>query len=68
MSDGVVVEPARAVEVPTVLRLDFDAGPVWFVAAIPQWPEMETVFLPGDEIMIVFSSVKMADLGFRDIA
>ena len=52
---GEVVEPARAVEVPTALRLDFNAGPVWFAAAIPLRPTMEGVFTEGDEIMVVFS-------------
>jgi hypothetical protein len=35
LTSGEVVEPARAVDVPTALRLDFNAGPVWFAAAIP---------------------------------
>jgi hypothetical protein len=35
-ADGTVVAPAHTVDVPTGLRIDFDAGAVWFVAAIPQ--------------------------------
>jgi hypothetical protein len=66
LADGTIVEPARSVEVPTALRLDFDARAVWFVAAIPQWPEMERVFIPGDEIVVVFSRQKMLDMGFDD--
>jgi hypothetical protein len=34
-SDGRIAEPARTVEVPVALRLDFAAGPVWLVAGIP---------------------------------
>jgi hypothetical protein len=68
LSDGTIVESARAVDVPTSLRLDFDAGSVWFVAAIPQPPDMESAFVLGDEIMIVFSPDKMRDLGFEDSA
>jgi hypothetical protein len=51
LSNGEVVAPARAIELPTAFRVDFDAGPVWFAAAIPQPPSMEAVFIPGDEIM-----------------
>ena len=66
LSDGAIVEPARAVDVPISLRLDFGAGPVWFVAAIPQPPDMKSVFVGGDEIMVVFSPEKMRDMGFED--
>lgn len=66
LSSGEVVEPARAVDLPTALRLDFDAGPAWLVAAVPQPPSMEGVFIPGDEIMVVFSSDKIRDMGYDD--
>jgi hypothetical protein len=66
-SDGRVVGPAYTVEVPTVLRLDFAAGPVWFVAAMPQGPDMRDVFVMGDEIMVVFSAEKVRSLGFSDL-
>ncbi len=66
-SDGQVVGPAYNAEVPTVLRLDLAAGPVWFVAAMPQGPEMQDVFIMGDEIMVVFSAEKMRTLGFGDL-
>lgn len=66
LSTGEVVEPARAVDVPTAVRLDFEAGPVWFVAAIPQMPSMEDVFIPGDEIMVVFAAEKIRDIGYDD--
>lgn len=55
LATGDIVEPARSVDVPTALRLDFDAGPVWFVCANPEPPAMEEMFTPGDEIMIVSS-------------
>ncbi len=66
LSTGEIVEPARSVEVPTAIRLDFDAGPVWFVAAIPQAPSMEDVFIPGDEIMVVFAAEKIRQMGYDD--
>ena len=37
-----------------------------FVAAIPQPPNMHRVFLPGDEIMVVFAREKMRDMGYED--
>lgn len=55
-------------DVPIALRLNFPTGTVWFVAAIPQFPEMRPVFIPGDEIMVVFSTDKMRDIGFDDPA
>ena len=64
--DGTVVEPARSVELPTALRLDFDAGPVWLVAAMPRGQAMEDVFGLADEIMVVFSSAKMHRMGYID--
>lgn len=66
VSTGEVVEPARAVDVPTAIRLDFAAGPVWFVAALPQAPSMEDVFIPGDEILVVFTAAKIRDMGYDD--
>ncbi len=44
------------VDVPVALRIDFPAGPVWMVAGIPQPPEMQEVFVPGDEILVVFTA------------
>ncbi|RSN24240.1 hypothetical protein DMC63_06770 [Streptomyces sp. WAC 05977] len=66
-ADGTVVEPASAVDVPLALRLDFIEGKVWFVAAMPEPPEGQRVFVGGDEIMVVFSREKMRDMGFNDI-
>lgn len=66
LSSGEIVEPARSVDLPTALRLDFDPGPVWFVAAIPQAPSMEDVSIPGDEIMVVFATEKIRDMGYDD--
>ncbi len=50
------------------LRLDFTAGAVWFVAAMPEPPDCQRVFVGGDEIMVVFSPAQMRDLGFGDTA
>jgi hypothetical protein len=58
-----VAEPYE-VDVPVALRIDFAAGPVWMVAGIPQAPEMRDVFVPGDEIMVVFTAGRMRQIGF----
>jgi hypothetical protein len=57
---------SRTVDVPVALRIDFSAGPAWMVAGIPQAPEMQEVFMPGDEIMVVFSAERMRQIGFPD--
>lgn len=67
-ANGSIAAPAHSVDVPVALRLDFAAGSTWFVAAIPQLPDPQGVFIPGDEIMVVFSAEKMRDLGFEDPA
>jgi hypothetical protein len=67
-ADGSIAGPAYSVDLPVALRLDFAVGAVWFVAGIPQSPDMRRVFIPGDEIMIVFSREKMRDMGFDDPA
>lgn len=54
------------IDVPVALRIDFAAGPVWMVAGIPQVPEMREVFVPGDEIMVVFTIERMRQIGFPD--
>ncbi|MCF4123217.1 hypothetical protein L1785_19795 [Antribacter sp. KLBMP9083] len=61
-SNGRIAEAARTLELPAALRFDFAAGPVWFVAGIPT--EAGGVFIPGDEIMVVFTSEAMLRLGF----
>ncbi|GHG32078.1 MULTISPECIES: hypothetical protein [Amycolatopsis] len=66
-TDGSVI-PAHAVDVPMAVRLDFAAGAVWFVAAIPDPPDGQRVFVGGDEIMVVFSPEKMREMGFGDTA
>lgn len=63
---GVRVSDPYDVSVPVALRIDFDAGPVWMVAGIPQAPEMQEVFVPGDEIMVVFTIERMRQIGFPD--
>ncbi|MCA2217659.1 hypothetical protein [Jidongwangia harbinensis] len=67
-ADGIIVGAAYTVDVPTALRVDVPAGAVWFVAAIPQFPQMQRVFVPGDEIMVVFAADKMREMGFNDPA
>ena len=47
---------------PIALRLDFAAGPVWFIAAIPQ--EDGALFIPGDEIVVAFTTETMLRFGF----
>lgn len=55
---------AYKVDVPVALRADFAAGSVWMVAGIPQGPTMQEVFVPGDEIMVVFTAERMQQIGF----
>ncbi len=61
-STGRIVAPAETFELPVALRLDFAVGPVWFVVGIPT--DDGGVFIPGDEIMVVFTSEAMLRLGF----
>jgi len=49
---------------PVAVRLDLPAS-VWFVAGIPLLPDPRSVFIPGDEIMVVFSRDKMRGHGLR---
>ena len=60
--DGSVAAPSRAIDLPTALRVDFAAGPVWFVAGIPQ--DDGTLFVPGDEIVVAFSTEAILSLGY----
>ncbi len=62
--DGVRLSEPRTYRVPGALRLDFDAGPVWMVAGIPQWSDVDRVFVPGDEVLVVFSADRMRRIGF----
>ncbi|QHT54730.1 hypothetical protein GXP71_00515 [Cellulomonas sp. H30R-01] len=59
---GRIVEPARTVSVPVALRLDFAAGPVWFIAGIPQ--QDDTPAIPDDEIVIAFTTDVMLRFGY----
>ena len=67
-ADGTITGPPYSVGVPVAIRLDFAGDAVWFVAGIPQLPDPRRVFIPGDEIMVVFSGDKMRDMGFDDPA
>lgn len=63
---NVQVSESYTVDVPVALRIDFAAGPVWMVAGIPEYPAMDKVFVPGDEIMVVFTGERMRQIGFPD--
>jgi hypothetical protein len=63
---GVRVSDTHQVDVPVALRIGFAAGPVWMVAGLPRYPGMEEVFVPGDEITVVFSARRMRKIGFPD--
>lgn len=60
--DGAIAEPPHAVDLPAALRLDFPAGPVWFIAGIPQ--DDGALFIPGDEIVVAFTTQAMLGFGF----
>jgi hypothetical protein len=62
--DGVRVSEPESHDVPVGLRLDFDAGPVWLIAAIPDGPHLEKPFVGGDEILVVFDAVLLRRIGF----
>ena len=62
-SDGRVVEPSRVVELPTAIRLDLPTGSVWFVAALPNYPDMTEFSVPGDEILVVFDAGAVRSIG-----
>lgn len=64
LSDGAQVGPAESHDVPVAMRLDLGQDLVWFVAGIPQWPDMDKVFVMGDEIMVVFEPEKLVGMGF----
>lgn len=54
-------------DVPVAMRLDFDAGPVWVVAAMPDLldpSDAGKVFVMGDELMVVFTADRMKRIGF----
>jgi hypothetical protein len=36
------------------------------VAALPEWPDHEKVFVPGYELMMVFTSERMRKIGFAE--
>jgi hypothetical protein len=64
--DGRRVSEPERYSVPIALRLDFQVGPVWMVAVMPSWPDVENVFVPADEIMVVFTSERMHKIGFAE--
>ncbi|MFT4263530.1 MAG: hypothetical protein QM572_09125 [Nocardioides sp.] len=52
------------VDVPIALRLDFAAGPVWLLVAVPE--ESGGASVGGDEMMVVLSGALMRDLASFD--
>ncbi|WP_158257199.1 hypothetical protein [Kineococcus xinjiangensis] len=63
-SDGRVVHPRIERDVPVAIRLDVDAGPVWLVAGHPLCPGDDGAAVIGDEVVVVFTSERMAAFGF----
>lgn len=53
-------------DVPVGFRLDFDSGSVWMVPLVPMSPDKSDVFLPGDELMVVFDPARLREIGFTD--
>ena len=66
-SDGRVPTPATTYTVPFAIRLDFDAGPVWFVAGLAE-QDGSRAFVGGDEVMVVFAEDRVRELGIGDRA
>ena len=64
---GEILEPSRVFWLPVALRLDFDSGHVWLVAAEPKLPSAKDAYIGNDEIMVVFSAETMRDMGFTDL-
>ncbi|MGQ0845582.1 MAG: hypothetical protein ACT4QF_15780 [Sporichthyaceae bacterium] len=65
-ADGRQVSDAHVEELPVALRLDFEAGPVWLAAACVEYPNVDDVFIPGDEIVVAFTREKMQQMGFPE--
>lgn len=63
---GIQVADPNDVDTPVVVRLDFDAGPVWMVAGMPQAPGMQKAFIGGEKIMVVFTADWMGQIGFPE--
>jgi hypothetical protein len=59
-------EPSYTRTLPVAIRLDFEADPVWIVAATVDPGDIETAFVGGDELMVVFSWELMQQIGFTD--
>ena len=62
-SDGAKMSDPHSIDVPIILRLNFETGPVWFIVAIPQLPAADEVFGFGDEIMVILTREKMLRIG-----
>jgi hypothetical protein len=64
--DGLRVSDPMNYDVPVGLRIDFDAGPVWLIAATPDSPQLEKPFVGGDEILVVFDAERLRRIGFAE--
>jgi hypothetical protein len=51
------------IDLPVGMRLEFEAGPVWVVVGIPQAPDMREVFMPGDEMLVIFTPERVREIG-----
>jgi len=68
--DGTVVEPGYDLHFPVAVRVDFDGGAVWFVAALPCYEldkplTLDRATVPGDEIVVTFDERTVAGLGIQ---
>lgn len=62
--EGSWPEGASSFDVPLGIRLDCEGGTAWVIVGIPQAPDMHDVFVPGDEIMVVFAQDRLRQIGF----
>lgn len=62
----VEVAPSCDVDVPIAVRIDFEAGPIWMVAAMPEPSDRQRVLIGADEVMVVFTVERMHQLGFGE--
>jgi hypothetical protein len=57
---------ASPYDVPVGFRLDFDSGSLWMVPVVPMSLGRSDVFIPGDELMVIFEPVRLREIGFSD--
>lgn len=59
-------EASYSREAPVALRLDWETGPLWIVAALVQDATVDRAFLGGDELIVVLSADVMDRLGLSE--